>query len=164
MNDIKKLEQIEAVEVNKSEDKIVENTKSSKEPTFQISTNTNWTKCIKPRKKIIMILKIVILVFYLTLFPLKMWNIILMLFSHKVAFRHVIKLREYWYINIIMRDFFYMNSSVNPILFNILSAKFRAGCRNLFGCDVYIKKFSFRRDSLQFSSEQFTRGPIVTQI
>ena len=112
---------------------------------MSISINYNVDKYTKPRKKIIIILKVVILVFYLTLFPLKIWNMIFMLFGHQRSFRSVIRLREYWYINIIMRNFFYMNSSINPILFNALSTKFRNGCRNLFDRT----RFSFRKNSME---------------
>ena len=55
-----------------------------------------------------------------------------MYFGHQEIFRNTIDLRCYWYINIIVRVLFYMNSITNPILFNCLSTKFRVGMRGIF--------------------------------
>ena len=77
----------------------------------------NLEKYIKPRKQLILMLIYVILAFYLCLFPLKLWNIIYMLIGHKRSFTQVIKLRHFWYINILARVFFYINSSINVLLY-----------------------------------------------
>jgi hypothetical protein len=73
----------------------------------------------------------VIIVFYVCLFPVKIWNLIFMFFGHKPAFRNVITLRRFWYINVFVRVLFYVNSIINPIFFNCLSRKFRLTLKNL---------------------------------
>lgn len=83
------------------------------------------TKCMKQRKNLIAMLVLLILVFYLCLFPLKIWNLILMINGKDKLFFEQIGLRTYWYINISSRILFYLNSSVNPFLYNCFSKKFR---------------------------------------
>jgi hypothetical protein len=88
-------------------------------------------KYIKPRKQLIRMLKGVIIVFYVCLFPLKTWNMFYMFFGHLQWFQEIITLRRYFYINITTRILFYGNSMMNPILYNCLSTKFRKGFRKL---------------------------------
>lgn len=102
--------------------------------------NSNLERYVKPRKQLILMLMCVIVVFYVCLFPLKVWNLTLMFVGHKPYFPKIITLRYYWYISITARIFFYMNSFINPILYNSLSKKFRNAfgrlCffRLVFGC------------------------------
>ena len=57
-----------------------------------------------------------------------------MLFGHHKEFMAIFNLRRYWCINITVRCFFYANNSINPILYNWLSAKFRNGFKRLITC------------------------------
>lgn len=91
-------------------------------------------KYTKPRKQLIMMLMCVIVSFYVCLFPLKIWTLILMFIGHRPFFLRVIKLRHYWYISIVVRFFFYANSSINPIMYNYMSKKFRRAFKELFVC------------------------------
>lgn len=92
---------------------------------------SNLERYVKPRKQLILMLMYVILAFYLCLFPLKLWNICYMFIGHKKYFTRVIRLRHYWYINIVARAFFYLNSSINVLLYYRFSTKFRFGFRRL---------------------------------
>lgn len=74
-----------------------------------IALNINNGKCgkyVKQRRQIIILLVIIIVFFYLSLFPLKIWNLAILYFSHQPSFTEVITLRNYWYINICVRVFF----------------------------------------------------------
>ncbi len=95
------------------------------------ASNDLDAKYIKPRKQLIRMLKSVIIVFYVCLFPLKAWNMFYMFFGHSQWFMEIITLRRYFYINIITRILFYGNSMMNPILYNCLSTRFRKGFRKL---------------------------------
>lgn len=107
-----------------------------------LNTNNELERYIKPRKQLISMLMCVIIVFYVCLFPLKIWNMILMFFGHIPGFQEIITLRRYWYINITARILFYGNNMINPILYNWLSKKFRKGFKRLVTCkhfkDQYI--------------------------
>lgn len=98
----------------------------------KLSINNDIDKYIKPRKQLIMMLMCVIITFYVCLFPLKTWTLILILIGHQPFFLRVVKLRQYWYISIVVRFFFYANSSINPILYNSMSKKFRRAFKSIF--------------------------------
>ena len=97
-----------------------------------LNINYDIDKYIKPRKQLIVMLMWIIVIFYVCLFPLKIWHLILFFFGHRPAFLRVIQLRQYWYISITCRILFYANSSVNPILYNCLSKKFRDSFKRLY--------------------------------
>lgn len=147
----------------------VKTDKSNNQPcidTPRLSINSNLERYIKPRKQLIFILKLVIFVFYVCLFPLKIWNIIIMFFGHHASFRRVIQLREYWIINITLRILFFTNSFINPILFNCLSTKFRRGFRHVFSSKRLSRvemeqanKFSIRY-AIEKTEERKRRGSI----
>lgn len=114
------------------------------EETVIISSNINskLSKYVRQRKRIIAMLVTLIAVFYVCLFPLKIWNLILILFGSEPYFIRTIQLRQYWYINILCRVLFYLNSSINPILYNWFSKKFRINFRKF----VFIPKFIMNRN------------------
>lgn len=96
------------------------------------NNNADFDRFIKPRKQLIKMLMCVIIVFYVCLFPLRIWSLVLILGGRYVY--SVVTLREFWYINVICRIFYYANNSINPILYNWLSAKFRAGFKRFVTC------------------------------
>jgi hypothetical protein len=51
---------------------------------------------IIPRKQLIYMIMCVIVIFYVSLFPLKIWTLLLMFFGHNPAFPRIINLRAYW--------------------------------------------------------------------
>lgn len=99
--------------------------------TTKLNINSDFDKYTKPRRQLIMMLMCVIVGFYVCLFPLKIWTLILMFIGHQPFFLRVIKLRQYWYISIVVRFFFYANSSINPILYNFMSKKFRKAFKSI---------------------------------
>lgn len=101
------------------------------------SINNKLSKYVRQRKRIIAMLVTLIAVFYVCLFPLKIWNLILVLIGSEPYFTRALALRHYWYINIFCRILFYLNSSINPILYNWFSKKFRINFRKF----VFIPKF-----------------------
>jgi hypothetical protein len=103
-----------------------------------LSINSDLEKYMKPRRQIIKMLMCVIIVFYICFFPLKIWVLILMFFGSTPWFLDVIQFKQYWYVSITCRIFFYANSSLNPILYNCLSKKFRQSFKRL-----YLFKFFF---------------------
>jgi hypothetical protein len=116
------------------------------EETIVINVNNKLGKYVKQRKQIIGMLVALITVFYVCMFPLRIWNLVLILFGDKPWFNKHIRLREYWYISITCRILFYLNSSVNPILYNWFSKKFRRTFRRAIRIPKFFPKF------LQFSS------------
>lgn len=98
---------------------------SNSDETIVINMNNKLGKYVKQRKNIIGMLVTLIVVFYICIFPLRVWNLVLILFSHHTIFLSHVGIREYWYISVTCRILFYLNSSINPILYNWFSKKFR---------------------------------------
>ena len=107
-----------------------------------LNINSDIEKYIKPRRQLIKMLMCVIVVFYICFFPLKMWVFILMCFGSRPWFLRVIQFKQYWYISITCRVFFYANSSLNPILYNCLSKKFRQSFKRLWLFKYFFKSAS----------------------
>lgn len=105
--------------------------RKKKVPDKNLGSNTTFFKYIRLRRKLIGMLIVVVIAFYLFLFPLKIWNLIFMFLGHKKAFQQIITLRIYWTINIIVRIFFYINSFINPLLYSWLSVSFRVNFKKL---------------------------------
>ena len=98
------------------------------------TANKNLEKFIRQRQKLIFMLMCIICVFYICLFPLKIWNLVIIVGSkifNNAIFRNL-QYKHYWVINITTRIFFYINSSINPILYNFLSKKFRRSFGRIF--------------------------------
>ena len=95
-----------------------------------LSINNNLERYIKPRQQLIFMLMWVVVIFYVCVFPIKVWWITLMLIGNTQYIRRL-KLREYWYISITLRILFYTNSTINPILYNCLSRKFRQSFKRI---------------------------------
>jgi hypothetical protein len=94
-----------------------------------LSINNNLERYIKPRKQLIFMLMWVVVIFYVCVFPVKLWWIFLIVMGKSLH----IRLREFWYIQITLRILFYTNCSINPILYNCLSKKFRNSFRRILG-------------------------------
>ena len=93
----------------------------------------NLEKLIRQRRKLIVMLICVIFLFYVCLFPLKIWNMVCMVGGRIMpAFFQHLDYTHYWLINITTRIFFYMNSSVNPIVYCFMSKKFRKSFARIF--------------------------------
>nr|QVK45672.1 G protein-coupled receptor [Proales similis] len=106
---------------------------SLKRKTNDCSTELGFNnKQVRQRKKIICMLVWLVLSFYIFIFPIKLWTLTLTFIAHKKFFTEWVSLRLYWFINVTVRAFFFLNSSVNPILYNWFSAKFRLAFRNAF--------------------------------
>ena len=114
---------------------------SSNEQTIVININNKLGKYVKQRKQIIGMLVTLIAVFYICLFPLRIWNLVLIFFGNNSNFLRYIGLRQYWYISISTRILFYLNSSINPILYNWFSKKFRKTFRKVVKIPKILKLF-----------------------
>jgi hypothetical protein len=93
--------------------------------------NANLQKYIKQRRQIVAMLICVLSAFYLCIFPIKIWSLVMMFGSNIPRFYAQIGLNNYWFINITVRIFFYLNSCINPLLYNCLSLKFRESFKRL---------------------------------
>ncbi|XP_056631629.1 growth hormone secretagogue receptor type 1 isoform X2 [Diorhabda sublineata] len=127
------------------------------QPLVMIASRNNTVPAqnvIKYRKQVILMLGTVVLAFFICLLPfraLTLWIIIAPAGS-------IIELGFERYYNILYfsRIMFHINSAVNPILYNIMSSKFRGGFFKLCGAKKfrqrYLKKPEITRKSTSSST------------
>lgn len=93
---------------------------------------------LKYRKQVVLMLGTVVVAFFICLLPfraLTLWIIIVP--SESVT---NIGIEAYYNLLYFCRIMFYLNSAINPILYNIMSSKFRGGFLRLCGIKVRRKK------------------------
>ncbi|KAK6622436.1 hypothetical protein RUM44_002247 [Polyplax serrata] len=99
----------------------------------------NPTSAQRYRKKVVMMLGTVVTFFFVCLLPFRALIVWIVLAPHE----EVMKLGNEGYYSLLYfcRIMFYLNSATNPILYNLMSSKFRNGFLKLCG----IKKNYFRK-------------------
>lgn len=89
----------------------------------------NKNSYLKPRKQLIFMLICVIVAFYVCIFPSKISLLVM------TELGKSLDLISFYYLNIILRALLFLNSSINPILYNWLSTKFRRCFMKALGCN-----------------------------
>lgn len=122
---------------------------------------------VKYRKQVIMMLGTVVLAFFTCLLPfraLTMWIIVA-----PAGASMDMGLERYYNILYFSRIMFHINSAVNPILYNIMSSKFRCGFLKLCGHRSMRKRLKLKPDmtrksttssSTQTSSQQTSESAL----
>ncbi|CAH0555242.1 unnamed protein product [Brassicogethes aeneus] len=108
------------------------------------STNLPSQSVIKYRKQVIWMLGTVVLAFFICLLPfraLTMWIIIA-----PASTNFEIGFENYYNILYFSRIMFHINSAVNPILYNIMSSKFRGGFLKVCGIVTLRKRLRRKRE------------------
>ncbi|XP_036323558.1 growth hormone secretagogue receptor type 1-like isoform X1 [Rhagoletis pomonella] len=80
---------------------------------------------LKARKQVVLMLGAVVLSFFLCLLPFRMLTMWIILSSEQTFFD--IGVERYYSLLYFCRIMFYLNSAINPILYNLMSTKFRKG-------------------------------------
>ncbi|XP_031350602.1 growth hormone secretagogue receptor type 1-like [Photinus pyralis] len=99
---------------------------------------------IKYRKQVIIMLGTVVLAFFICLLPfraLTLWIIV-------VPAESIMNIGIEGYYNLLYfsRIMFHINSAINPILYNLMSSKFRNGFFRLCGIRIFSKRYINRTD------------------
>lgn len=109
---------------------------------------------IKYRKQVIWMLGAVVLAFFICLLPfraLTFWIIVAPAGSNfEIGFEN------YYNILYFSRIMFHINSAVNPILYNIISSKFRSGFLKLCGVKIVKKRRKDKREITRKSTNSST--------
>ncbi|GJQ71798.1 Ethr [Trypoxylus dichotomus] len=85
-----------------------------------IDTNSN-----RARKQVILMLGTVVLSFFVCLIPFRVFTLWIIIVPHEKVSQ--LGLERYYNILYFCRIMLYLNSAVNPILYNLMSSKFRTG-------------------------------------
>jgi len=118
----------------------------------QAHTQSEPAAVTRGRRQIVIMLGTVVLFFFACLLPFKvltMWVVI----SPYEIFDHI-NIELYFNILYFCRLMFYINSAINPILYNTMSSRFRDRFRRVFGCG---KSLIFKKRSATQSHTSSTR-------
>ncbi|XP_055902297.1 growth hormone secretagogue receptor type 1 [Eupeodes corollae] len=97
----------------------------------------------KARKQVVMMLGAVVLSFFLCLLPFRVLTLWIILSSDQALF--AVGVERYYNLLYFSRIMLYLNSAINPILYNLMSTKFRKGFLKLcICCKPFAKTFQFR--------------------
>jgi len=86
---------------------------------------------LKYRKQVILMLGTVVLCFFLCLLPFKAFTLFVIIVPPKIIVS--LGIEGYYSLLYISRAMLYLNSAINPILYNLMSTKFREGFLKLCG-------------------------------
>ena len=87
---------------------------------------------LRSRKQVVTMLVTVVVFFFACMLPFKILT--LWIVTLKVDVLDVINVETFYLLLYFSRVMFYINSAINPILYNIMSSKFREGFRKVFHC------------------------------
>lgn len=94
---------------------------------------------IRARRQVVLMLGTVVLSFFLCLIPFRIFILWIIIVPDEMVKR--LGVEKYYNILYFCRIMVYLNSAINPILYNLMSSKFRAG---FLDCSGH-RKFYFRR-------------------
>ncbi|NP_001165737.1 ecdysis triggering hormone receptor isoform B [Bombyx mori] len=133
----------------------------------QSSKNTSGTgNVIRYRKQVILMLGTVVLSFFICLLPFKALTLWIIVFPPETIMS--LGIDGYYILLYFCRVMLYLNSAINPILYNLMSSKFRDGfvkllkINKLMRCSRNLRETMQRRDTFNtttstgFSSSQNT--------
>uniref|UniRef100_A0A1B6CHX8 G-protein coupled receptors family 1 profile domain-containing protein n=1 Tax=Clastoptera arizonana TaxID=38151 RepID=A0A1B6CHX8_9HEMI len=86
---------------------------------------------LRYRRQVIIMLGTVVLLFFLCLLPFRAFTLWIILESSEAMFS--LGVEKYYFILYFSRCMLYLNSAINPILYNLMSSKFRDGFSKLLG-------------------------------
>lgn len=105
---------------------------------------------IRARKQVVAMLITVVVAFFLCLLPFRMFTLWIILAP--IDYLLNVKMNNYYHILFSCRIMLYLNSAINPILYNLMSSKFRQGFKNLIESWIFCKKRHKSRFRLRYSN------------
>nr|XP_024216454.1 growth hormone secretagogue receptor type 1-like [Halyomorpha halys] len=91
----------------------------------------NQSAALRYRRQVVMMLGTVVISFFICLLPFKAFTLYVIYAPPEILLSMGIE--TFYNILYICRMMFYINSAINPILYNLMSSKFRDGFRKLLG-------------------------------
>nr|XP_018915577.1 PREDICTED: growth hormone secretagogue receptor type 1-like isoform X1 [Bemisia tabaci]XP_018915578.1 PREDICTED: growth hormone secretagogue receptor type 1-like isoform X1 [Bemisia tabaci]XP_018915579.1 PREDICTED: growth hormone secretagogue receptor type 1-like isoform X1 [Bemisia tabaci] len=99
------------------------------------------TAAVRYRRQVVAMLATVVLSFFVCLLPFRAFTLLIILTPPEVVMG--LGAEKYYNVLFFCRIMFHLNSAVNPILYNLMSTKFREGFRNICCCKMH--RFKKRR-------------------
>ncbi|XP_045473566.1 growth hormone secretagogue receptor type 1 isoform X2 [Harmonia axyridis] len=113
-------------------------------------TSTSNQNVLKYRKQVILMLGTVVLSFFICLMPFRALTLWIIIGPQGSTYK--LGLENYYNILYFSRIMFHLNSAINPILYNIMSSKFRGGFFRICGLKHFRKRFKRKPEILRKST------------
>ncbi|XP_055623553.1 growth hormone secretagogue receptor type 1 isoform X1 [Toxorhynchites rutilus septentrionalis] len=108
----------------------------------------------KARKQVVLMLGAVVLAFFACLLPFRMLTLWIIMVSEETFQKLAVE--KYYNLLYFSRIMIYLNSAVNPILYNLMSSKFRKGFLRLCKCSRLCSQSGRRGGKVRGRSATFT--------
>lgn len=92
----------------------------------------------KARKQVVLMLGAVVLSFFMCLLPFRVLTLWIVIASEETF--HQLGVETYYNLLYFCRIMWYLNSCLNPLLYNLMSSKFRKGFLRLCSCCLFIDR------------------------
>ncbi|XP_065213368.1 uncharacterized protein LOC135840669 [Planococcus citri] len=134
--------------------------------------NSN-TSALRYRRQVVMMLGTVVFTFFVCLLPYRALTLWLMFVPYEWNIMSLYGYEAHYQVLSFCRFMLYLNSAINPILYNLMSSKFRDGFRKLCGfknggCGVHLGRrgtittTSANTTGLTFSSQRNATGTSIS--
>lgn len=102
-----------------------------------ITSHGNRSNVMKYRKQVIFMLGAVVISFFVCLLPFRAFTLWIIIVPPELILQ--LGIEGYYSILYFSRIMLYINSALNPILYNLMSSKFREGFLRLLGCKSVVR-------------------------
>lgn len=102
-----------------------------------ITSHGNRSNVMKYRKQVIFMLGAVVISFFVCLLPFRAFTLWIIIVPPEIIWK--LGIEGYYSILYFSRIMLYINSALNPILYNLMSSKFREGFLKLLGCKSVVR-------------------------
>ncbi|XP_055381395.1 thyrotropin-releasing hormone receptor-like [Condylostylus longicornis] len=116
---------------------IKRNSNNKKRHSNSSNNNNSSNTVLKYRKQVIFMLGTVVISFFICLLPFRILTLWIILAPDETL--NTLTFENFYNILYFCRILLYINSAMNPILYNLMSTKFRHGFLRLLGCSRFIK-------------------------
>ncbi|XKL66416.1 hypothetical protein PGB90_009836 [Kerria lacca] len=107
-----------------------------------IATSNSNASALRYRKQVVLMLGTVVFTFFICLLPYRALTLWLIFVPYELHLMTVFGYETFYQVLSFCRFMLYLNSAINPILYNLMSSKFRDGFRKLCGfkngCGVHL--------------------------
>lgn len=125
--------------------------------TTALTVKATETANARARKQVVLMLGTVVMSFFICLLPFRIFTIIIIFMSTETFSK--LGFENYLIVLLVCRTMLYLNSAINPILYNLMSSKFRDGFMRLCGIrrrDAFFRRRFARSSTLNTTTTSMT--------
>ncbi|VVC45861.1 G protein-coupled receptor, rhodopsin-like,GPCR, rhodopsin-like, 7TM,Thyrotropin-releasing hormone [Cinara cedri] len=128
-----------------------------------VAPNTNRA-ALRYRRQVVLMLGTVVVSFFLCLLPFRALTLCIILAPPEYNIMEIMGIENFYLLLFFCRIMLYINSALNPILYNLMSSKFRDGFRRLCGLhrSPWADRYLGRKGTVTTTSAHTGGGGTIT--